>query len=280
MKNISGNFKGQGNLNVFYQGYLPAGKLKAVLLILHGLAEHSGRYMNLVNYFVPKDYAIYCFDQRGHGQSEGMRGYVEKFSNYIDDLKTFADMVRSKHSGEKFFLVGHSVGGTIAIAYSLYHQDEFDGLILSGATIKPGNSISPVKIILVRLLSLITPKMGVDVINASAISQDQAVVDAYIHDPLVYHGKIRARLGAELLKVMRALPNQMPEIHLPILIMSGAIDRLSNPEGSRLLFERISSRDKTIRLYDGFHHEIFNEPGREQVFGEMENWLTTHLQVV
>ena len=114
MKHISGNLKGQGNLNLFYQGYLPAGKPKAVLLVLHGLAEHSGRYMNVVDYFVPKGYAIYGLDQRGHGQSEGMRGYVEKFSYYINDLKTFFDIVRSKHSGDKFFIVGHSVGGTIA----------------------------------------------------------------------------------------------------------------------------------------------------------------------
>ena len=119
--------------------------------------------------------------------------------------------------------------------------------------------------------------MGVDVIDASAISQDQAVVDAYIHDPLVYRGKIRARLGVELLKVMRVLPNLMPEIHLPILIMSGAIDRLSNPEGSQILYERVGSRDKTIKFYDGFCHEIFNEPGREQVFSDMDDWLAARL---
>ncbi len=277
MKNISGNFKGQGNLDLFYRGYLPIRKPKAVLLILHGLAEHSGRYMNVVDYFVPRGYAVYGFDQRGHGQSEGMRGYVQNFSYYISDLNTFSEMVRVNHSSEKVFLIGHSVGGTIAIAYCIYHQNEVDGLILSGATIEPGSSLSPVKIILARLLSLIAPKMGVDVIDASAISQDQAVVDAYKRDPLVYRGKIRARLGAELLKVMRRLPNQMSEIHLPILIMSGSIDRLSNPEGSRLLYENVSSRDRTIKYYDGFYHEIFNEPGRDQVFNVMDDWLATRL---
>ena len=277
MKNISGNFKGQGNLDLFYRGYVPIRKPKAVLLILHGLAEHSGRYMNVVDYFVPRGYAVYGFDQRGHGQSEGMRGYVQNFSYYISDLNTFSEMVRVNHSSEKIFLIGHSVGGTIAIAYCIYHQNEFDGLILSGATIEPGSSLSPVKIVLARFLSLITPKMGVDVIDASAISQDQSVVDAYKRDPLVYRGKIRARLGAELLKVMRRLPNQMSEIHLPILIMSGSADRLSNPEGSRLLYESVSSRDKTLKYYDGFYHEIFNEPGRDQVFNDMDDWLVARL---
>ena len=277
IKHVSGNFNGQRNFNLFYQGYLPTGKPRAILLIIHGLAEHSGRYMNVVDYFASRGYAIYGFDQRGHGRSEGMRGHVEKFSYYIDDLKTFFDMVRGKHSGEKIFIVGHSVGGTVAIAYSLRHQNEFDGLILSGATIKPGSSLSPLKIMLARLLSLLAPKMGVDVIDASAISQTRAVVDAYVNDPLVYRGKIRARLGAELINTMQMLPNQLPEIHLPILIMSGTTDRLSNPDGSRLLYECIKSKDKTLKLYDGFYHEIFNEPGRKQVFSDMENWLTAHL---
>lgn len=279
MKHISGSLNGQGNLNLFYQVYLPTGKPKAVLLIVHGLAEHGGRYMNLVNYFVPRGYAVYSFDQRGHGRSEGLRGYVQKFSYYMNDLKTFVDMVRVNHPGEKFFLIGHSVGGTVALAYCIHHQNGFDGLILSGATIEPGSSLSPLKIMLARLLSLIAPKMGVDVIDASTISQDQAVVNAYVHDPLVYRGKIRARLGAELLKIMRELPGQMPEIRLPVLIMSGSIDRLSNPAGSQKLYEGIGSWDKTIRFYDGFYHEIFNEPGRNRVFNDMDDWLAARLQM-
>jgi len=277
MKYISGKLKGQGNLNLFYQGYLPTGKSKAILLIVHGLAEHSGRYMNVVDYFVPKGYAIYGFDQRGHGQSEGIRGYVEKFPYYTDDLKTFFDIVRSKHSGDKIFIVGHSVGATIAITYSLCYKNEFAGLILSGATVKPGSSISPLKIMLARFLSIVTPKIGVDIIDASAVSRDQTVVNAYINDKLVYRGKIRARLGAELIKAMQMLPKQMSEVHLPVLIMHGTDDRLSNPEGSQLFYERISSRDKTLKFYDGFYHEIFNEPGRKQVFSDMGEWLATRL---
>ncbi|MFC2024801.1 alpha/beta hydrolase [Chloroflexota bacterium] len=277
MKNTSGNFKGQENLSLFYQGYLPAGSPRAILIVVHGLAEHFGRYMNVVDYFVPRGYVVYGFDQRGHGQSEGPRGYVENFSYYINDLKTFVDIVRVNHPSEKFVLIGHSVGGTVALAYCIHHQNEFDGLILSGATIEPGSSLSPVKIMLARLLSLIAPKMGVDVIDASAISQDQAVVNAYVHDPLVYRGKISARLGAELLKAMGRLPNQMSEIRLPILIMSGSIDRLSNPAGSQRLYEGTSSRDKTIKFYDGFYHEIFNEPGHDQVFSDIDDWLAAHL---
>jgi alpha-beta hydrolase superfamily lysophospholipase len=127
------------------------------------------------------------------------------------------------------------------------------------------------------ILSLLLPKIGTTILDASAISRDKAVVDAYVSDPLVYRGKIRARLGAELIKTMHELPAKMPEINLPILIMHGAADQLSDPKGSQMLFERAGSKDKTLKLYDGFYHEIFNEPKRERVFKDVEAWLTTHI---
>ena len=137
--------------------------------------------------------------------------------------------------------------------------------------------MSPGLIIIARALSLLLPKMGLDVIDASAISRDQAVVAAYVNDPLVYRGKIRARLGAELIKAIQTLPHQMSQLHLPTLIMHGTADRLSDPKGSEILYQRVSSRDKTLKLYDGFYHEIFNEPERQQVFADMESWLATHI---
>ena len=276
MKHTEDSFKGYKNLSLYYQRWLPANEPRAVLLIVHGLAEHSGRYMNLVNHFVPKGYAIYGFDQRGHGKSPGRRGYVERFSYFISDLETFLGMVRGKHPDTKIFMVGHSVGGTIAAAYAVNHQGEFDGLILSGATLKVGASVSPGLIMVARALSLLLPKIGLDVIEASAISQDKAVVDAYVNDPLVYRGKIKARLGAELIKAIQSLPSQMLRISLPILVMHGTADRLSDPRGSEKLYDRAGSEDKTLKLYDGFCHEIFNEPGREQVFGDMEAWVEGH----
>jgi alpha-beta hydrolase superfamily lysophospholipase len=277
MNHIEGKFKGYNNLALYHQCWLPSNEPKTVLLLVHGLHEHSGRYMNLVNHFVAKGYAVYGFDQRGHGKSQGLRGYVEQFSYFINDLNTFLSIVRSEHQDAKIFIVGHSIGGTIATAYAVYHQAQFDGLILSGATLKAGTSISRGLIIIARLLSLLLPKMGLYVIDASAISRDKAIVDAYVDDPLVYRGKIRARLGTELIKVMQILPRQMPKISLPILIMHGTADRLSDPNGSQMLYDGVSSRDKTLKLYDGFYHEIFNEPGHEQVFVDMEAWLAARI---
>lgn len=277
MQHIEGEFQGYENLNLYCQSWLPSNAPRAVLLVVHGLAEHSGRYINLVNHFVPKGYALYGFDQRGHGRSQGLRGYVEGFSHFVNDLKTFLDVVHNKHHGTKIFIVGHSLGGTIAIAYAVAHQDEFDGLILSAATLKVGASVPSGLIIVARLLSLLLPKVGLYTIEASAVSRDQSVVDAYVNDPLVYRGKIRSRLGIEIIKAMQVLPSQMRRIHLPILIMHGTADRLSDPKGSEILYDTVNSKDKTLKLYGGFYHEVFNDPERERVFADMEAWLAAHV---
>jgi len=277
MEHEEGRFRGHKNLNLYYQCWLPATGPEAILLVVHGAAEHSGRYTNLVNYFVPKGYAVCGLDHRGHGKSEGLRGYVERFSDYLNDLKTFFDIVRNEHVDTKIFLIGHSMGGTIATAFTVHYQHELAGLLLSGAGVKVGSSLSPALIVAVRMLSLLLPKMGITALDASAISQDKAVVDAYVSDPLVYRGKIRVRFGAEMIKTMQKLPDQIPKINLPILIMHGTADRLCDPEGSQMLYERVSSADKTLKLYQGFYHEIFNEPGHKQVLADMEAWLATRM---
>jgi len=277
MKHKEGKFKGFKDLSIYYQYWLPDDKTQAVLLVAHGLAEHSGRYKNLADYFVPKGYAIWALDYRGHGKSEGKRSYIERFDEYLTDLKTFFDIVRKENSKQKNFLAGHSMGATIAVPYAIEHQNDLAGLILSGSSLIQTASVSPILIALAGVISTIMPKMGVTVIDSSTLSKDPAVVDAYVNDPLVFCGKIPARMGAELIRMWRTLPEQMSKIELPILIMHGSADGLSDPEGSRLLYERVSSQDKTLKIYDDFYHEIFNEPEHEKVFSDMEIWLDKHI---
>jgi acylglycerol lipase len=277
MEHTEGTFRGSKGHNLYYQCWLPDTKPKAVLLVVPGLAEHSGRYTNLVNYFVPKGYAVYSLDTQGHGKSEGVRCYVNKFSDYVNDLKIFFDMVHSKQSDRKIFLTGHSMGSTIVLAYAVQHQRDLAGLIISGTALKPGSSVPLGLRKVVRLISLLFPKMGVTVINATTISQDKAVVDAYIHDPLVYRGKVRARLAAELLNTVERLPSLIPQIVLPIIIMHGTADRLCNPEGSQMLYDLVGSSDKTLKFYQGFYHEVFNEPEHLQVMADLETWLAARI---
>ena len=277
MKHKEGKFNGLKNLQLYWQCWLPDGKPKAILLVAHGLAEHSGRYKNLVNYFVPKGYAVYALDHRGHGKSEGTRSYVDSFNDYLTDLKTFFDMVRKEHKNTKIFLFGHCLGGNIATAYAVEHQEELAGLILSGSSLVPSTSVSPALLAVAGVISALLPKMGVTLLDASAISRDKSVVDAYVNDPLVFRGKVPARTGAELARMWKQLPEQMPKIKLPILIMHGFADQLANPAGSKLLYERVGSKDKTLKLYDNCYHEICNEPDHNQVMADIEAWLAKRI---
>jgi lysophospholipase len=245
---------------------------------VHGLAEHSGRYADFAGHFVSRGFAVSCFDLRGHGKSGGRRGYVTHFEDYLEDLDILRGLSVRDNPSRPLFLIGHSVGGLIACAYAASGDRGLQGLVLSGPTLKPGASVSPLTIALARVLSALAPRLGVSTIDASSISRDKAVIDAYVSDPLVYRGKIKARLGGELIKAMEALPAKLPRIAVPVLILHGSADRLSNIEGSSMLHRAVASRDKTLRVYDGLYHEVFNEPERESVFEDLENWLTTRLE--
>ena len=278
MIHTEGHFEGLKGLKLYYQGWQPDQNPKAVLLILHGLAEHSGRYKNVVDYFIPLGYAVYGYDQRGHGKSPGARCYVDRFQDLVVDLNTFVTMVNKFHPGLKVFLMGHSIGATVAVTYSVQYPDAVAGLILSGAVLKPGESITPLMKIMARVLSVLFPRMGVSPLDSSTISRDKAVAIAYDNDPLVYRGKIPARMGAEALNIMEQyLPPRLGEIKLPLLILHGGEDRLSNKEGSIFLYKGAASTDKILKIYEGLYHEIYNEPERAQVFADVETWLARHL---
>jgi acylglycerol lipase len=277
MQHIEGEFTGHNSCRLYRQAWLPDSNPVAALIVEHGVAEHSGRYANLVNYFVPKGYAIYSYDLRGHGKSDGKRCYVERFSYYLDDLKTFCNKVGEENKKLKTFLVGHSMGSTIALAYAIKNQSELSGLIVSGSTLKAGASITKASIFMAKILSAIVPKIGVSALDSAYISRDEAVVKAYRNDPLNYTGKLSARVGSELLKTMEQLRSGMVGLSLPILIMHGTGDRISDPSSSQMLHDGVSSKDKTLKLYDGFYHEIFNDPGCQQVFSDMESWLKQHI---
>ena len=278
MKHQDGFFKGVREANIYYQCWLPDSEPRAILLVVHGLAEHCGRYMNVVNYFVPRGYAVYGVDQLGHGKSDGHRVYVEKFDDYIVTSKTFFDLVHEWQPGKPIFLLGHSLGGLIGVIYLLDYQSELNGAIISGPLTKVPENTSPITIMVGKLLSVMLPKFGLLLIEAEGVSKDPQVVQAYVSDPLVYRGKITARVGAELLKTMQQATEQASKIELPIFILQGSADRIVDPNGARMLYDTVSSTDKTFKIYDGFYHEVFNEPERDQVLRDVEVWLEAHLK--
>jgi acylglycerol lipase len=277
MDHQEGYLRGVRDANIYYQRWLPEGEPKSILLLVHGLAEHSGRYMNVVNHFCPLGYAVYSLDHLGHGRSDGTRVYVERFEDFTEPLQIYFDMVRGWQPNKPIFIVGHSMGGLIGAAYLLDHQAELAGAVLSAPCVKGSDDTSSTTILISKVLSTLLPRFGVMQVEAAGVSRDPAVVQAYVDDPLVYTGKIPARMAAELLKTMQRVTAEAPRITLPILLVQGSQDRLVDPRGARMLYDTVGSVDKTIQIYDGLYHEVFNEPEHTQVLSDVEAWLDARL---
>ena len=258
MQHQEGFFKSVRGADICHQCWLPEGEPGAVLLIVHGLAEHCGRYTNLVDHFVPLGYAVYGVDHIGHGRSDGTRVYVKRFEDFIDVLRTYLVMVSDWQPGRPVFMVGHSLGALIGAVFLLDHQADLAGAIFSGPLVKVPDSISPMTVLLSRFLSVLLPKLGIAGVDATGVSRDPAVVDAYVNDPLVYRGKTSARLGCEILKAMRRVAAEASRIKPPLLVLQGSEDRLVAPDGAEMLHRAAGSSDKTLRIYNGLHHEVYN----------------------
>lgn len=280
MKHQDGTFKSADNTTLYYQYWLPDVKPKAILLVVHGLAEHCGRYMNLVNYFVPNGYAVYGIDHMGHGKSDGKRVFVERFQDYTKPLKIYSDMIRAWQPNRPIFLIGHSMGGLIGSAYLLNHQDELAGAVLSAPSIKVPDNISSATILIGKMLSILVPTAGLIKLDPDGVSRDPEVVEAYVNDPLVYTGKATARLGAEIIKTMQEVTKQAAKIRLPVLIAQGSADTLVDPSGAQVLYDLIGSTDKTLKIYPDLYHEIFNEPEHGQVLDDVNSWIEAHVGAV
>lgn len=260
-------------INLFIRIFQPGQSPKALIIIVHGLAEHSGRYMHVIKHLTDAGYAVWAFDLRGHGQSEGHRSYVKSFEDYLKDLDLVMDRACEKSPGLPLFLFGHSMGGAIATLYTIMRKPAINGLLLSAASLQISAAVSPFLVKIAPLISALLPKMKTIVLDGSAISRDPVIVQSYNDDPLNYRGGIPARTGAELNAAIRRIQSQMETINLPLLIMHGTIDRLADIEGSHLLYKKAGSSDKTLKLYDGFYHEILNDPEKFRVLNDMREWL-------
>ena len=277
MKHQEGFFRAVRDANIYFQSWSPESEPRAVLLIVHGLGEHSGRYENVVNHFIPLGYAVYGIDHFGHGKSDGTRVYVKRFDDYTNTLKVYFDKVRGSQPDKPIFLVGHSMGGLIGAVYLLDHQAELAGAVLSGPAVKIPEYVTPFILFMGKMLSALVPKYGLLPLDANGVSRDPAVVQAYVNDPLVYRGKMTARLAAEMLKAMLTVSAQAARITLPIMIVQGSADRLVNPAGAQMLYDVVISVDKEIKIYDGLYHEVFNEPEHDKVLRDVEIWLESNL---
>ncbi len=258
---------------VYYRHWRVEEPARAVILLVHGLGEHSGRYCGFADFFTGQGVAVIAPDHLGHGESPGRRAHIGSFAEFIAPLDALREAIDQWYPEAPRFLVGHSMGGLIAARYLLDRQDWFDGAALSAAALETASPPSKTTLLIIRLLAAIWPSLGVMQLDPAEVSRDPAVVRDYIEDPLVHNGKISAGLAHALFKTMAEVEAGRASIKLPLLIMHGEADAMTTPAGSEAFYQGVSSSDKQLRIYPELYHEIFNEPERLQVLSELRDWL-------
>jgi len=270
---------GPGSKKLFTQSWLPDKEepLKGIIVIAHGLAEHSGRYMNVVNYFIPLGYGVAAIDHLGHGRSEGDRCYVKSMDDFVEPLNHFVLDVKKQYPSMPVILLGHSMGGLIATLFLSKYQNNITAAILSSPAVVGVGKVSMVQQLQILLKSIFSPKSGFMQLSAKDVSRDPKVVEGYENDPLVYSGKMTFGLAVSMGKAMRKLQTTAKNITLPVLIVQGGKDTLINPEGAEKLLSWLGSKDKTLTVYPESYHEVLNEPEKFELLEELkekiEEWL-------
>jgi alpha-beta hydrolase superfamily lysophospholipase len=277
MNHVTGHLTTSDEISLFYQVWLPEDHPRAAVLIIHGLGEHSDRYQPYVDYFVPRGYAIYAFDQRGHGRSGGPRGHTDRFERLIDDVDRLVDLIKAEQPDVKRFVLGHSFGSLVALSYGLQRSDRIDGVISSGTALQDALAVPGPLRALAGLFSRLTPSLKFDNgIPNQYLTHDRDILARYERDPLV-HRWGTPRLAAEVELVRRQLYEQADHWPLPLLMLHGGDDRICLPVGARRFLEQAPHALVEYHEYAGFYHELHNEPERSIVFQDVEFWFEKQL---
>lgn len=259
---------------LFYRAWLPETPL-ATCVICHGYAEHSGRYHAVAERLVSQHIAVYALDLPGHGRSAGKRASAASVKAFVPQLQKTLDHAKAQHPDVPSVLLGHSMGGLLALQTCLTGHT-VDVLCVSGAMLQNAVPVSGILTAVAKVLAQYVPDMPVQALDAQALAFDAQVVANYQHDPLIYHGKVRTALGYGLLTEGKQVLEHAPRLNLPTLIMHGKFDTIADPAGSRRLYERLASSDKTLELLNG-KHEIFNDICRLDALNTLTGWLETRL---
>lgn len=267
-------FVGAAAATLFGQSWRPE-QPKAVVLVVHGFGEHSGRYGYLVPPLTAAGYAVYSLDHRGHGRSPGKRGHIDSFDDYLADVRALAAFAQAASPGLPVVVFGHSLGGLIALLYALRYPSGLAGVIASAPLLTKPN-VSPMLLTVAQLLSRVAPSFALDTgLDATTISRDPAEVERYTSDPQV-HSKSTARAGSEIMKAIDWAQAHAGELTVPLLLYHGDADNLVPIEGSRRFFAAVQEQDKQFVERPGGYHESHNDLGRDELFAMIVAWLNAH----
>ncbi len=249
------------------------------LIVVHGVGEHSKRYLSFAKKISAANGACYLYDQRGHGSSDGKRGHVAKFENYSNDLLNIYELVFSKSQGHPVFVYGHSMGSVVAALFALSYQAKIKGLILSGFPAIPSIPISGISLKLIKFLGKTAPLRSIPtLLNPKHLSHDPNVWKTYEEDPMI-NKTVTLCWAAEFYSVLKEVQNNLHKLFVPLLMMHGSDDKIAKSKGAQQAFQTIYSKDKTLRVFEGQRHELLNEvpPVPDQVIDCMLDWMQKRL---
>ncbi|MBD0336250.1 MAG: alpha/beta hydrolase [Cyanobacteria bacterium Co-bin13] len=277
MRHREGRFTGEGNLELYYQCWYPAREVRAVVGIVPGLGSHSGLFGGLVEGLLAAGYGTYSVDLRGHGQSPGQRGHIDRWKDLCGDVGRFWQLMSADNPGLPCFLLGHSLGATVVLDYALQRSDGVTGVIAIAPAIGP-IGVSPIKMGIGRAFSTVWPRFSLDTgLPEDAGSRCPEWIAAYANDPL-RHRRGTARLAAEFLGAAKRLQAELLKLEVPLLILQGSEDSVVQPEATRQLFSQITLIDKEYREYPGGLHDLHNDICARQVSLDIVSWVNRHVE--
>jgi alpha-beta hydrolase superfamily lysophospholipase len=269
------NFEIVDGLRILVRSWRPSEKPRAVVVIVPGFNSHSGYYSWVAEQFAADQLAVYAVDLRGRGLSDGERYYIEKFADYVHDVERTMALVKLQEAGLPVFLLGHSAGGVVSCLYTLEHQSELSGLICESFAYQvPAPDFA---LAVLKGLSHLAPHAHVLRLKNEDFSRDPEVVERMNTDPLIAHETQPTKTVAEMARADERLRREFPLITLPVLILHGTLDKATKPSGSQQFHDSARSSDKTLKLYDGYFHDLLNDVGKEAVMSDIRNWVHARL---
>lgn len=273
MSHIEFTTSSPDNTSFYFQGWQTETPAKAVVCLVHGLGEHSGRYAHVAEALNAAGYTLFGFDLRGHGKSGGARGHTPTYDVLMDDIGRLLDEAAARYPDRPRFLYGHSLGGNLVLNYGLRRKPAIAGVISTSPGLRVTNPLPPLQIALARVMNKLQP--GMQIANGLALdglARDPEVIRAYTHDPLV-HDKISMRLATGMLDAGEWAIAHAAEFPLPLLLVHGTADKLTSARASEEFAAKVPAGRCTLKLWDGFYHETHNEPEKAEVLRYMVNWL-------
>ena len=266
-----GTFEGVGGLRIATRAWEPLGKVRGTVILVHGFNSHSGYFEWPAQQFAASGFAAYALDHRGRGKSEGERYYVDKFTDWLEDLDKLVAIARSENTSVPVFMLGHSVGGVIASSYVFEHQTEIAGLVCESFALDVG--LPNLVQLALEGASHLIPHLPLYSLKNEIFSRDPAVVAQMNNDPLIANEKQPAETASEVLKAAARLKENMPDFKVPVFIIHGTDDKATRPEGSQYFYDNVGSSDKTLKLYEGGYHDLLNDIDKEIVMADILEWV-------